>query len=260
MNVLILFSGTKSFTKQMNKMNKDSGEIIYKDIRTLDLDNTFKPTYNVDILEWKYKDVFTDFIPDFIHSSPVCCEFSKLKNHQHSKRNLTLGYSLFDKTIEIIEYVKTINPNLKFTIENPKSKLTLSYEPLIQFKRVITSYCKYGFLYQKDTTFFYGGFDLKLKDKCNRKNKCHSKSLTGNNCHKVRIGVSKNSKTHKLGINQIGDNEYYKELRLTPEYKNKNYTNQFFRYRIPSSLINDILNCVSINDNINEDSIIIEEI
>ena len=280
MNCLVLFSGTKSFSKTMLRMNKESNRTIYKEIRTLDLDNHFKPTYNVNILEWDYKTDLKDFKVDFLHSSPVCTHFSKLKNHSNDKRDLKLGYSLFNKTIEIIEWIKKNNNKyIKFTIENPKSKLTLEYEPLMKYKRIITSYCSYSFLYQKDTTFFYGGFDLKLKERCNKKNICFSKSINNNKCHKVRIGVSKNSKTHKLGEGQIGDNKYYKYLReiikdnpnsntnihkVLMGYRSKNpvqmidwkyftylrknddykgvvMSDTFFRYRIPPLLIEDIL-------------------
>lgn len=241
MNCLVLFSGTKSFSKVMKRINKECNRTIYKDIRTLDLNPHFNPTYNVNILEWDYKKDLKDFKVDYLHSSPVCTHFSKLKNHQHSKRDLNLGFSLFNKTIEIIEWIKKNNNKyLKFTIENPKSKLTLNYPPLMKYKYKFTSYCNYGFLYQKNTIFWYGGFDLKLKPQCNKKNICFSKSIN-KNIHKVRIGVSKNSKTHKLGNGQIGDNEYYKYLRKNEDYKGIIMSDTFFRYRIPPLLIEDIL-------------------
>jgi hypothetical protein len=256
MNCLILFSGTKSFSKTMLRMNKECDKTIYKDIRTLDLNPHFNPTICENILEWNYKEYLKDFKVDYLHSSPVCTHFSKLKNH--SKRNLKLGYSLFDKTIEIIEWIKKNNNKyLKFTIENPKSKLTLTYPPLMTYKHKITSYCQYQFLYQKHTTFWYGGFELKLKCQCNIKNICYSKSIN-NNIHKVRIGVSKNSKTHILGKGQIGDNEYYKELRKKEEYKGFKMSCQFFRFRIPPKLIEDILKSLDEEEII--DNEIIEEI
>tara|TARA_Y100000310_G_scaffold344320_1_gene456403 strand:- start:228 stop:1016 length:789 start_codon:yes stop_codon:yes gene_type:complete len=253
-NILVLFAGTGSIEKVFDKTKYN--------VRGLDIDNHFKNYYHQDILTWKYKEEFKTFIPDYIHGSPVCKEFSNLKNGK--KRDLKLGYSLIDKTIEIIEYVKTINPKLKFTIENPKKKFTLEYEPLMKYKRKITSYCMYNFLYQKNTIFFYGGFDLKLKDRCNKKNTCFSKSIN-NNIHilgKGQIGDNQyykylreiikdnpnsNTNIHKVLMGykpknpiQMIDWKYYTYLRKNEDYKGIVMSDTFFRYRIPPLLCEDI--------------------
>ena len=173
MNILILFSGTKSFTKVFDKSHN---------IRTLDIDNHFNPTYNIDIMEWDYKKDLEDFKVDYLHASPICNYFTYAHIQRNNLKKRKMGYELIDKTIEIINWIKKVqNPKLKFTIENPKNKLTLNYEPLKQFKCVFTSYCQYGFLYRKDTTFLYGGFNLKLKLQCKIGNICNSKKLTYKN-------------------------------------------------------------------------------
>jgi len=235
-NILILFSGTKSFSKVL----KNFQEI--KEIRTLDLDPKFNPTYNVNILEWNYKKDLENYKVDYIHSSPVCCEFSQLKN-VNKNRNLELGFSLVDKTIEIINWIKeNNNPKLFYTIENPKTSFILNYEPLKQFKVIITSYCRYGYLYKKDTCFFYGGFNLKLRKKCCKNFLCFSKSIN-NNIHKVRIGLthSKDTGTYKRSNKgQIGDIKYFKYLRKNEKYKGVSMTDTYFRYRIPPKLIEHI--------------------
>jgi hypothetical protein len=243
MNILILFSGTKSFSKVFNNGNNI--------IRTVDIDNYFKPTYNVDILKWDYKTDLKDFKVDYLHGSPVCKYFSKLQSANKNKPDINKGYILVDKIIEIINWIKkNNNSKLKFTIENPKNKHTLQYKPLMKYKHCITSYCQYGFLYQKDTTFWYGGFILKLKPRCNTKNICLSKSLVNNKVHKVRIGLGNKqiqSKDNTFGKNhklQIGCVEYFKSLRLTNKYKNLKYSDVYFRYRIPELLIEDIKNCL----------------
>lgn len=239
MNCLVLFSGTGSIEKVFNSKKYN--------IRGLDIDNTFKPYYNEDILKWDYKKEFKTFIPDFIHSSPVCCEFSKLKNINQKSRDMELGLSLLHKTLEIIEYVKTINHKLKYTIENPKG-LMRKQECMKPYKMITTSYCKYGFPYQKDTDFWFGGFKLKLKPRCRNTKKdqtpwCESKNKY--KCHRVRLGLSnkKDSGTYKrTNKNQIGDNEYFKELRKTDEYKYNTFkfTDTFFRFRIPKGLCEEI--------------------
>ncbi len=237
MNILILFSGTKSFSKVFEKNPKNK-------IRTLDIDNKFKSTYNVDILKWDYKNALKDFKVDYIHSSPICKYFSYLKNtYKNRKENLPKGFILIDKSIEIINWIKkNQNPKLKFTIENPKTTATLKYEPLIQYKHCITSYCQYGFLYQKHTTFWYGGFDLILKSHCNKKNICYSKGLVNGKSHKVRIGLHKKDPNKKRHEDQILDWMYLKELKKEGIYKK--YTETEFRYRIPSKLIEDIERCL----------------
>ena len=233
MKILILFSGTKSISKVYS---------YYKhDIRTLDFDNTFNPTYNVDILKWNYKAVFNNWVPDYIHSSPVCKEFSNIK-HGH-KRDVGLGLSLLTKTLEIIEYVKKINPKIKYTIENPKG-LMRKLDIMKPYKRTTTSYCKYGYNYKKETDIWYGGFELKLRPVCRNTHNvldwCDSKKEWG--VHYVRIGVSRNSKTHFLNGEQIPDIEYFNELKKQEKYKGYNPT--YFRYRIPKGLCEDIRSCV----------------
>ena len=224
MKLLILFSGTGSMEKVIPEGN---------DVRGLDLSNKYKPYYNKDILTWDYKPELSNWIPDFIHSSFVCCKVSRIL--MKDKQDHQTTFLLIDKTLEIINYVKHLNPKLKFTIENPKTRTTLDYEPLTRINHLITSYCKYGFGYQKDTTFWYGGFDLKLLSQCikNKRCKCF------NHGHPVRVGVSRNSKTHFLSKNQITDTEHFRELKKLPEYKGFSY--QDFRFRIPEGICNEII-------------------
>ena len=127
MKILVLFSGTHSIEKVYNQEEHD--------IRSLDFDKTFEPYYNVDILTWDYITQFVHWVPDYIHASPVCKHFSNLKhNNAKIKQNKELGFKLMNKAIEIIEYIKVINPKLKFTIENPKKNITLNYPPLMKYK------------------------------------------------------------------------------------------------------------------------------
>ena len=234
MRILTLFAGTKSISK------------VYPyghDIRTLDIDNNFKPYYNVDILSWDYKTELKDWIPDYIHSSPVCKEFTKTKNGMNN-RNIDIGLRLLNKSLEIIEYVKQINPKLKFTIENPVG-IMRRLEVMKQYKRITTSYCMYGFSYNKPTDFWYGGFELKLRHQCrNTVNPlywCDNKKEWGR--HRVIIGLWKNSKTYDIGKDQIPCYEHFTELRKEdPKYKG--YSNTEMRYRIPKKLCEDIKNCV----------------
>lgn len=227
---LVLFSGTRSFEKVFEKDYECRG---------VDLDNTFKPFYNVNILEWNYKEDLKDWIPDFIHGSPVCKNYTPLKNHIRSRGlnddDLEFSHSLVNKTLEIIEYFKTLNPKLKFTIENPRGAMR-KLDVMKKYKRVTTSYCRYGFKYSKTTDFWYGGFDLVLESFCSSKNKCKT-SLVNEGIHPVRIGYSSG------GVQEI-DSKYFRRLRKTND-KYKGFTDTYFRYRIPEKLIKDIYNCVN---------------
>lgn len=226
MKILVLFSGTGSIEKVYDDTH---------DIRSLDLDNTFNPYYNVDILTWDYKEELKDWIPDYIHASPVCKHFSNLKHYKAIEPpSIELGTSLVTKSLEIIEYIRTINPLLKFTLENPKG-LMRKLDCMKQYNRVTTSYCMYGFLYQKDTDFWFGGFELKLKDKCNSKNKCDGK-VDDKNYHKVVLGFKPKYK------DQIQDWVYFKDF---PSIKNGVFRKDtYYRYRIPQKLCEDIRDCI----------------
>lgn len=245
MKILVLFSGTGSIESVYCKTN---------DIRGLDIDNTFLPYYNIDILKWNYKRVFRTWIPDYIHASPPCTEFSFLKNG--FRRDNKLGLAFLKRTLKIIEYVKRKNCNLKFTIENPKG-LMKKVDIIQKYKKITTSYCMYGFPYKKETDFWYGGFDLVLRKACrNTQNVldwCDSKKEFG--CHEVRLGVSRGSRTHHLSSNdQVPDNEYWQKLKKEFPNKYYGYAYRHFRYRIPELLCKDIKKCIMTRIN-NEEKI-----
>ncbi len=229
LNVLILFSGTKSIEKQLDKC-KDINFNHY----SVDLDKRHSPTFNVDILKWDYKTDLKDINIHYIHGSPVCKEFSIVKTLSNQTRNLKEGFKLLDKCLEIIEYLKTKNPNLLVTIENPRNKYLRTYEPLSKYIRHQTSYCSYGFPYQK-MTYFFSNFKIDFREGCSKKNPCNFRKV--NNYHRVVLCYAKPDK-YKL---QIKDTEYLKEYRLSTEFDStiKNIT--YLRYRLPPLLVDDII-------------------
>ena len=242
MKCLILFSGTRSFERVL-EMNKEN------ECRGVDLDNHFKPFYNVDILKWDYEKDLKDWVPDYLHSSPVCKNFTPLKMgiREPTEEEIRWSVSLVQKTLDIIGFIKSMNPNLKFTIENPRGKMK-HLEMMKPIKSVRTSYCKYGFPYSKPTDFWFGGFDLELIKCCSHtktdKNWCDfMKKNKG--IHPVRIGYkgSFNSKTRERKVydNQVMGVKYFKQLRIDNPKKYSGYTDTYFRYRIPQTLIKDIV-------------------
>ena len=224
MKHLILFSGTKSFTKCIEKHYPEDT------IVSIDIEEKYNPSICIDLLEWDYKLFFETYIPDYIHGSPVCREFSICKNT--TTRNLPAGFILVDKTIEIIEYVRTLNPNLKWTIENPVNTYLNDY---IDYNRLVVSYCKYGFNYRKNTYIWYGGFDLILlqcRYDCN--------SLIDGKYHKEAICFTKSTRPQQQSDEQV----------LSLEKKRGNYigyTRAMYRYRIPELLIKSIIDQLKIS-------------
>ncbi len=227
--VLVLFSGTGSLEKGLERMKVEL-DIEY---RGLDILDKHKPYYNVDILEWDYKTEFQTWCPDYIHSSFVCCEFSALKVGR--VRNTDLGFALLNKSLEIYDYVKTLNPNVIITLENPRSKFTREHDGLNTLNRVLTSYCKYGFGYQKPT-YIWSNKEIELEH-CTGVDKCSFKKE--HNYHRVRIGYVD---TVRYPL-QIIDSKHYREQKILGNIP-KNFNATDFRYRIPDELIDDILNQV----------------
>ena len=171
MNVLELFSGTHSIAKvfESNGWN----------IISVDLDNKFNPTHNIDILEFDYKQYPQDYFT-YIHSSPPCILYSQnqLSFYGRNKRhNITgemviwdrkqheecikLSDMLVEKTLEIIDYFK---PKY-FTIENPHHNnwCNIKYRPcMLEIPYTIVDYCMYDYVVKKPT-LIYNNFNLVLK-------------------------------------------------------------------------------------------------
>ena len=154
MLLLELFKGTGSFSKVAGEFNM---EVI-----SVDIDPKMVPTILTDILYWDYK---TIPIPDFITASPPCETFSclitthrnKVRDYKGDMRPLNkkgeLGDAILFKTIEIIKYFLQLNPNLKFSIENPRGFMR-KMKCMDEFIIHTILYSHYGFPYHKPTNFW----------------------------------------------------------------------------------------------------------
>lgn len=155
--VLDLFSGTGSVSKALERYNHI--ECISVDLFTVD---GHKPTFQEDILTWKY---WEHFKPGEIHAifgGCPCDTFSKINNMLKTprpKEQIDHGIAMVKKTIEIIKYLK---PKYYF-IENPRYGSMHKLPCMRGRKRVHCNYCMYGFDYPKPTTIFTNHPDLKLK-------------------------------------------------------------------------------------------------
>lgn len=151
-----MFKGTGSIGKMAKKLNMN--------IVSLDFEDKYKPDILTDILNWDYKKWFNDnkLKFDFIWASPPCNTYSPL-SYPLKERNIKnaipysdrakLGTKILYKTLEIIDYFKSINPQLLYVIENPKGMMRLD-KKIKKLTRDTTCYCLYGDFKRKLTDFF----------------------------------------------------------------------------------------------------------
>lgn len=170
--LLELFKGTGSFSKVF----KEYGYTVI----SLDIEPKFNPTICCNLLDWDYKAL--NIIPDVITASVPCNSFSCAGACHHLRDYKTMkplkpiafiGDMLLFKTLEIIDYYKTINPNLKWVIENPRG--TIQRMMCLKDKvYVLTHYYLYGSELFKPTIFF-NNFGLILRNRKDYPNLKHTK-------------------------------------------------------------------------------------
>ena len=160
--LLELFKGSGSVGKVAVKVGYS--------VVSVDLDPIYTPDIETDILEWDYKKV--DFIPDYIWASPPCNTYSPLvyplkerdtKTAKPFSERAKIGTKILYKTLEIINYFKSKNPNLCYCIENPRGMMRKEKRMIEQPFRQTTYYCYYGGKKLKPTDF-WSNYPLGLKE------------------------------------------------------------------------------------------------
>ena len=176
--LLELFKGTGSVGKAAKKMGWD--------VVSVDLDPYYTPDIETDILKWDYKKWAKEhnYTPDFIWASPPCNTFSPLAYPLKERNTKTAtpysarakqGTEILHRTIDIISFFKKKNPDLLFTMENPRGMMRNDPEVKKMPHRDTTLYCLYNDVRYKPTDFFNNvgkdGLQLKAPEmsKCNRK-------------------------------------------------------------------------------------------
>lgn len=193
--VLELFAGSRSVGKEA----ENKGMRVFSS----DIEQFGGIDYVVDILQFDYKKV--PFVPDIIWASPPCTGFSvaSIGTHWGGGRRAyepktdtaKLGIALVQKTIEIINYYSSLNPDLVYYIENPRGVLRkLGLLKKVQFHHTV-SYCQYGDERMKPTDIWTNNPKWKPKKICKNGDKCHVAAPRGSKTGtQGRIGAFDRSK------------------------------------------------------------------
>lgn len=172
MKILELFCGTKSVS---NIFLKNEHEVF-----TIDIDERFKPTWCVDILNLKAKDILEKFgKPDVIWASPDCKTYSVAGISRHrkkSKQGSLIPVSDYAKYCDLvntnaINLIKELNPKYYF-IENPRAGLR-KMEFMKDIPRYTVTYCQYGDTRMKPTDIWTNHHNPRFKKPCKNGSSCH---------------------------------------------------------------------------------------
>ncbi len=243
MNVLELFSGTHSIgvvckQRQFNVTSLD------RDLGAKSKLYDYRSTNHIseDIMTWDYKQYDPETF-DLVTMSPVCMWWSKMRICRLPREKIDddiekYGKPMVDKCIEILDYLK---PKY-YWIENPENGSMKKYMaekyPAIHNKHYIVDYCQYDddIGYMKRTIFWTNIEGFKPKT-CKGKGKCPNMS---GNAHKINIA---SNQYVIIDGKRILTNT--KSLRIKykdhEKFKQKTTRNIYERYKIPSDLINGLI-------------------
>lgn len=151
LKVLELFAGERCMGKAFEKKGHEVISVDWGDFEGIHLRMDINDLHPTDL----------PFIPDVVHGSFDCTTYTIAAISTH-RRNRTEPYSEYAKkcdavnqhVISLIDFWLENNPDLKFTIENPRG--VLRHMPWMQrFKRETVWYCQYGDDRAKPTDIFH---------------------------------------------------------------------------------------------------------
>ena len=169
--------GKKKKLFELFKGSGSVGKVAYNlgfDVVSLDFDPIYTPDIETDILTWDYKKYSKEnnFVPDYIWASPPCNTYSPLvyplkerdtQTAEPFSERARIGTKILYKTLEIIKYFLSLNPKLKYCIENPRGMMRKDPKMEKLPYRATTYYCYYGGFKLKATDF-WSNYPLGLKE------------------------------------------------------------------------------------------------
>ncbi len=103
-----------------------------------------------------------------IWASPPCTHYSRARTTASTPRDLEGADRLVRRVLEIIDYHKPAS----FFIENPQTGLLKDRDVVSGLSFSDTSYCKYGFKYQKKTRIWHNNFHFEPETMCSGASPC----------------------------------------------------------------------------------------
>ena len=176
---LELFAGSRSFTKvaQSPKFNFDTYTTDNQSFANID--------QICDIFDFSLHYCIKALrgVPDIVWASPPCTTFSVASFGHHwypdrkpKTQEAINGIKIIEKTVELINYIKKLNPDVKYIIENPRGMLRKL--DLIPFERYTVTYCQYGDKRMKPTDI-WTNIRWKPKPMCKNGQPCHEAAPRG---------------------------------------------------------------------------------
>lgn len=171
MKTLELFAGSRSFSKE--------AEAVGHETYTTDINDFDGIDQVCNIFDFEPSKV--PFIPKFIWASPPCYTFSVASIGHHwtggnkayipKTEKAKMGIKIAQKTKDIIDYYKSINPYLLYLVENPRG--VLRKLDIFDNEELKTAwYCQYGDTRAKPTDL-WTNLDWNPKTCKNGNKDCH---------------------------------------------------------------------------------------
>ena len=137
--LLELFAGSRSISRAAEAMGMRTFSIDHKPFDGIDLVKDVEHVIPSDI----------PFVPDVLWGSPLCTTYSiaAISHHRDGIKPKTdlaeKSDRLLIRTASLIKYFLSINPSMKYFIENPVGMMR-KMPVMQQFPRTTVTYCSYG--------------------------------------------------------------------------------------------------------------------